>query len=347
MSDTQTFNESGVGVISNNIFGLPFTKKDARIVVLPVPWDVTVSYRDGSAKGPQAVFDASFQVDLFDEEIKDAWTSGIYMEPIPSVVRQQNSSLRKKALHCIKYLERGGSPSSPVIKNMRDDVNKGSKFLNKFVEDKAAQVLADNKMVALLGGDHSCPLGLFKALSFHYPEFGILHIDAHADLRTEYEGFEFSHASIMNNALKIKEVVKLVQVGVRDFCREEADLIKNSRGRVVLFTDRQLQREKYKGKTWNRICAGIVKTLPKNVHISFDIDGLEPNLCPNTGTPVPSGLKYEEVFALFEIIISSGRKIIGFDLCEVSPGTVGDIDAVIGARILYRLANLMNKSQNK
>lgn len=136
-----------------------------------------------------------------------------------------------------------------------------------------------------------------------------------------------------------------MQVGVRDFCREEADLIKNSRGRVVLFTDRHVQREKYKGKTWNKICSEIVKALPKNVHISFDIDGLEPNLCPNTGTPVPSGLKYEEVFALFETIIASGRKIIGFDLCEVSPGTSGDIDVVIGARILYRLSNLMAKSQ--
>jgi agmatinase len=200
-------------------------------------------------------------------------------------------------------------------------------------------------MVGLLGGDHSTPLGFLRALSEKYERFGILQIDAHADLRKAYEGFTYSHASIMYNALKLPSVSRLIQVGIRDFCEEEQDVINRSRGRISTFFDEDLKAWRYKGETWDALCNSIIKELPANVYISFDIDGLDPKLCPNTGTPVAGGLEFQEAIYLIKKVAQS-RKIIGFDLCEVAPGQ-NDWDANVGARLLYNLCNWMAVSQGK
>src|SRR5690606_13345614 len=120
--------------------------------------------------------------------------------------------------------------------------------------------------------------------------FGLLQIDAHADLREAYEGFKYSHASIMYNVLnEIPQVQKLVQVGIRDYGDDELTMIRTEKNRVVTFFDRDLKEAEYEGQTWKALCEQIVDELPQNVYISFDIDGLDPKLCPNTGTPVPGG----------------------------------------------------------
>jgi agmatinase len=200
------------------------------------------------------------------------------------------------------------------------------------------------KKVAVIGGDHSSPLGYFQALANQYSDFGILHIDAHADLRDAYEGFEFSHASIMFNALKIPQISKLVQVGLRDICIDEVEIINSSNNRVVAYYDSAIKQQQYAGKTWIDLCQEIVGNLPENVHISFDVDGLDPKLCPNTGTPVPGGLELEQVYCLFREVVKSGRKIIGFDVNEVGDA---EWDGNVGARIVYKLANLLDLSQKK
>ena len=200
--------------------------------------------------------------------------------------------------------------------------------------------------MALLGGDHSTPLGLLQALAEKHPQFGILQIDAHFDLRKAFEGFTHSHASIMYNALDLPQVHKLVQVGIRDYCQEEVDVVAQYPGRIHCFYDRDLRRSVLHGENWWTICKRIVHSLPKEVYISFDIDGLDPSLCPNTGTPVPGGLQWEEVLMLLETIVESGRKIIGFDLVEVSGATENEWDAIIGARMLFKLCNLTMASQN-
>ena len=134
-----------------------------------------------------------------------------------------------------------------------------------------------------------------QALAEKFGKFAVLQLDAHADLRIAYEGFEFSHASIMYNALKIKEIEKLVQVGIRDYCQEELEIITGSKGRVVTFFDRDMKHTMYRGDSWDRICNRIVRELPKKIYLSFDIDALDPKLCPNTGTPVAGGMEAEQV----------------------------------------------------
>lgn len=208
------------------------------------------------------------------------------------------------------------------------------------------QLLKEGKAVAVLGGDHSTPLGFIQALCEQVDRFGILQIDAHADLRRAYEGFTYSHASIMYNALKMPGVSRLVQLGVRDFCEEEKNNIQRGVGRIVPFYDEDIKAALFEGKSWDKLCAEIIKQLPANVYISFDVDGLDPKLCPNTGTPVAGGFEYQQMVYLLKKIVLSGRRIIGFDLCEVAPGK-DDWDANVGARILFQLCHWTAVSQGK
>ncbi len=137
-----------------------------------------------------------------------------------------------------------------------------------------------------------------------------------------------------------------MQVAIRDFCEEEQDVIKQSNGRVTTFFDEDLKDWRYRGETWDSLCTSIIKELPKNVYISFDIDGLDPKLCPSTGTPVAGGLEFQEAVYLIKKVAQAGKKIIGFDLSEVAPGST-DWDANVGARLLYNLCNWMAVSQGK
>lgn len=341
------FDSSNFGLLGNNIFGLPFTIEESEIVVIPVPWEVTVSYRTGTARGPSSMFDASFQVDLYDEDIRDAWKLGIAMNSIPQYWIRENKILREKAKTCIKYLEKGGKSDDAKVKPLYKAINSAGHELNKWMRRESAALLKQGKSVCVLGGEHSVPLGFMQTLAENYPSFSMLHIDAHADLREAYEGFEFSHASIQYNATKIKNIDQFVLLGIRDYSEQEADRIKNSQGRIVALTDRAIKRNLYEGISWKRICERVLKSLSKNVYISFDIDALDPSLCPHTGTPVPGGFEFEQVFYLIDQVVKSGRRIIGCDLCEVAPAPDDDWDSIVGARALYRLVNLMAKSQGK
>ncbi len=330
---------------NDNLFGLPFNKQESEIIIIPVPWEVTVSYAAGTANAPEAILEASSQVDLMDPYIKDAWKLGIYMDPVSDEIRAKSDALREKAAFFIDELTSGKNPETPALKEILNEVNAGSLALNKWVKSEVLKNLEQGKAVGMVGGDHSTPLGFMQALAEKYDSFGILQIDAHADLRQAYEGFEFSHASIMYNALKIKQVSKLVQVGIRDYCEAEAHIIKNSKGRVATFFDRDIKHYQYEGKTWKEICLEIISTLPENIYLSFDIDGLDPKLCPNTGTPVSGGFETEQVLYLLQMVAESGKKIIGWDLNEVSPGQ-DEWDANVAARLLYRISNIMAKSLN-
>ena len=318
------FDPNSPGDPTGNIFGLPFDTTDAQVVIVPVPWDVTVSYQDGASRGPDAVLAASVQVDLHDPAVRDAWKIGLAMDEISEEVCHRSKHYREIAL-----------------RHERDAVNEASDWLNAWVESRCREWLDAGKLVALLGGDHSTPYGFMRALAARHAEFGILQIDAHADLRHAYEGFGFSHASIMRNALGIPQVTRLVQAGIRDYCDEEADVIATE-PRVKTFFDRDLKRGRFEGATWGDQAIAIVNELPKKVYVSFDIDGLDPKLCPNTGTPVAGGFEYEEALYLIEAVVRSGRTIIGLDLNEVAPGDNGsEWDANVGARLLYRMCNLM------
>lgn len=339
------FNPSAVGVKNGNLFGLPFSYEDCPIVILPVPWDVTVSYGDGTHVGPDVILEASPQLDFYDNDNTEAWKTGFHLLPVSKEIKEINQQLREDASRYISFLEDGGKiEDNKKMQDILDRVNTGCMQLKERVKERSLDLLNDNKIACLLGGDHSTPLGLYEAIAEKKGEFGILQIDAHADLRNAYEGFNFSHASIFNNTLKIPQVKKLVQVGIRDFCEEEALVAKGHGEKVKIFFDRQMKEDSYNGKSWDTICNEIVNELPQNVHISFDIDGLDPKLCPNTGTPVPGGLEFEQALHLFRKVISSGKKIISFDLCEVAPGNDDEWDANVGARLLWKLCVLTGLS---
>lgn len=336
----KNFNPSDSGALHHGIFGLPFNTEESKMVLVPVPWEATVSYGGGTSNGPKAILDASQQVDLFDPIYPDAWKEGIAMQDIPSSIYYKSQQVREKSQ---KYLEK-------YNENIKDDallaeINADCLNLKNYVRETTEVFLAEDKIVGLVGGDHSAPLGYLEALANKYDDFGVLHIDAHADLRNAYQGFEYSHASIFFNALKIKNISKLITVGLRDFCEDEFNLANSNKDRIYLFTDYEIRKSIFEGKTLKEKYSEIIKELPDNVYISFDIDGLIPYLSPNTGTPVIGGFTIDEIVYLIEEIIVSGRKIIGFDLSEVSLGTDSNWDGNVGARVLYKLCLLALKSQ--
>jgi agmatinase len=281
-------------------------------------------------------------VDLALKDIPDAWKLGVSMLPLPHSLHEESIKLREWAARHINERADDVKPEDPALRK----INEACENLNIYIKSTAQKWMKEGKMVALLGGDHSTPLGLLRLLNERVDRFGVLQIDAHMDLRKAYQGFTYSHASIMYNALKLPGVSRLIQVGIRDYCDEELDVLKRAMGRVVTWFDEDLRSQMFEGKHWNAICDRIIADLPENVYISFDIDGLNPELCPNTGTPVPGGLDFQQALYLIKKVAASGRKIISFDLTEVSPGPT-DWDANVGARLLYQLCGWMGVSQGK
>lgn len=345
MADLSKFDPNNAGNPNNNIFGLPFSEDDARLIILPVPWEVTVSSGAGTARAAEHIRKASLQIDIFDSDNPEGWKHGFYLRDVDKKLLMKSDYLRKEAELYIDYISRGQKvEDNQFMRKTLKDVNDGSTFLNKWVYDQTKNLLNRGKLVGLLGGDHSTPLGYFKAIAEKNEEFGILQIDAHCDLRTEYSGFVYSHASIMYNALEeIKNLKTLLQIGVRDYSLAESEMIHDSNDRIITYFDSEIKCRQYEGQTWKQITEEIVNRLPQKIYISFDIDGLDPKLCPNTGTPVHGGFELDQLFYLFRKILNSGRQLIGFDLLEVAVGE-SDWDANVGARVLWKLCNLLVKS---
>lgn len=339
--ETTNFNPNGIGLDNGHFIGLPFTEETANVVLISVPWDVTVSYNDGTSKGPQNVLESSTQLDLVQHGMTDAWKLGVYLRPSDEIWLSKNKELRKKSIEYIQFLEAGGLISqSPKFLKLLEEINNSCETLHNSIYSESKELIRKGKLPGILGGEHSSPMGLLKALHEKHADFGILQIDAHMDLRNSYEGFTYSHASIFHNVMSNKYASKLVQVGVRDYCEEEMLFAKENN--ITVYYDEDLKSNSFEGLTWQKQCLNIIENLPKKVYISFDIDGLIPSLCPGTGTPVPGGLGFSEAIYLLKQVVESGRKIIGFDLCEV--GGKNEWDGNVGARVLYNLCNYMSKS---
>lgn len=347
MTDISNFDINAVCNHNNNIFGLPFTEEDASVVLLPVPWEVTVSCSAGTARSIEHIFKASMHIDLFDMNSPEGWKKGFFMRNSDKKVLMKSDYLRKEAELYIDFIAHGQQVNSNkfMLKSLKE-INEGGIMLNKWVYEQVTELLEKNKLVGLIGGDHSVSLGYFKALAEKYKNFGVLQVDAHCDLRKAYENLNYSHASIMYNALsEVSAIEKLVQVGVRDYCEEEWNYICKSDNRVLAYFDEQIKERQYNGDSWAHIAEEIVNNLPQNVYISFDIDGLDPKLCPHTGTPVPGGFNIEQMIYLFKKVIESGRKLIGFDLVEVGVGE-NNYDALVASRLLWKMCNLLVKSNS-
>lgn len=342
-----SFDPNGVGIANGNIFGFPVSEQEADIVIIPVPWDATASYGKGTSEGPKVILEASTQLDFYHPKLDKAYNTKVYMSPVSEEWLKINNDLCSKTIEYISFLEDGGDlNSNPAFQTLLKSVNDTQQAMKNNLSERASELIKEGKIVAVLGGEHSTPLGLIEALDREGKEFGILQIDAHADLRNAYEGFDQSHASIMYNVLQnCKNMVRLVQVGIRDISEMEVNLIHDSNGRIVTHFDWNLKEANFNGKTWSTLVDNIISDLPTDVYVSFDIDGLRPELCPNTGTPVAGGFELEEISYLLFRLVESGRRIIGFDLNEVAPGDEGDWDANVGARALWNLVCATERSR--
>lgn len=316
-----------------SLFGLPFSAENARIVAQLVPWQATTSFRRGTREGPAALVEASLQVDLFDLEYGDFWKEGLAATPEDARFRAWDAEAEADALAVIE--------SSGEDPEAAERVNRLSALVNDAVYAAAKAVLAAGKVPALVGGDHSTPLGAIRAVSEAFPGVGVLHVDAHADLRVAYEGFVHSHASIMYNVLReAPGVSRIVQVGIRDVGSAEVALI-HSEPRLVTFFDPEVAGRLARGESWQSVVDTIVEALPADVYVSFDVDGMEPNLCPNTGTPVPGGLSFRDVQVLLRTL-SARRRIVGFDVNEIGDDPW---DGNVAARLFYKLCGATVRSQ--
>jgi agmatinase len=184
------FNPNALGLDNGNLYGLPSTFKDAEVVVFPVPWDVTVSYGDGTSLAPDLIREESLQVDLFDLEYGNFWEKGIFYLKSSPVILEKCTKFRQYAVEAIKLQEKGRTiADSFTLKSNTEQINQACEEMVDWVYKECIKVLSEDKKMVLLGGDHSTPLGYLKALGDKYKDFGILQIDAHCDLREAYEGF--------------------------------------------------------------------------------------------------------------------------------------------------------------
>ncbi len=339
LSDVVTILEKGLPPSPDSGFlGADIDPAAASLILIPVPWEATTSYGGGTSCAPEAIIRASHQLDLEDRFFNRPYRAGIACLAEDERLAHLNVAAKSDAKKVITALERGESDDKALQR-----VNAASAEVDEIIHRNACAQLQLGKKIGLIGGDHSSPLGLIRALAETSEPFGILHFDAHHDLRHAYEGFSGSHASIFYNVMEsVSGVNKLVQVGIRDYSRAEQEYAQQLGNRCSIFYATDIFRMQAEGITFNAISEAILEQLPQRVYVSFDIDALDPTYCPSTGTPVPAGLSFAEACYILEQLAASGRTIVGFDLCEVTPAEDGnEWDANVGARILYKLCGAL------
>ncbi len=340
---TESSRPLGPTIKSGRLFDLPFTEQNANIILLPVPWEVTVSTQGGTATAGMNILSASYYTEVYEKNINPAEIASVCMLPTNDYWLRQNRALRPQARRYIEFLSQGGEvEKNTEMAAILQTINTSCEQLRQWVFQTTKKYLAKGKIIGLVGGEHSTCLGYIQALAEVYDSFGILQIDAHQDLIRCYEGFEYSHASISYHTMQLQNISQLVQVGIRDVCQEETELTKNHK-KIKVFYDQEIREMLFAGTAFTHIAEQIIAELPQNVYLSFDIDGLSPENCPNTGTPVPGGLHFCEMYFLIKKLVESKRCIVGFDLSEVA-GVGNDWDGNVGARILYYLSYWTEKS---
>lgn len=287
--------------IQDNFLGLEEeypSYENAKVVVLSVPYEGTVSYGKGTSKGPKAIINASKQVELYDKEIgKNVSDIGIYT--------LEGVTLEK-------------TPEKMV----------------EIVYGAVKKELDKNKFVVMLGGDHSISSGAIRAFKEKFPDLSVLQIDAHSDLREEYEGSKFNHACIMRRVFDMK--IPFIQVGIRSFCDEEAGFIKRN-DLKLFYADDIYKKDKWMNEAVDR--------LTENVFITIDLDGLDPSIMPATGTPEPGGLGWYQVLNLLKKIAKT-KNIVGFDIVELAPIDKLHFPDFVAAKLVYKLIGYSLFKQN-
>jgi agmatinase len=256
----------------------------SRIAILPVPYDRTSTWIKGADKGPFALLEASSQLELYDIDTdSEVYTRGIYT--------------------CAPFVP-DASPEKMV----------------EGVGGRVEELLAGDKFVVTLGGEHSVSIGAVKAHAKKYENFSVLMLDAHADLRDEYEGSRCNHACA---ASRVKEFCHIVQAGVRDMSAEE-------KGKFVP-RDMFFAKDIVKRSGWER---GVIRRLSRNVYVSIDLDVFDPSIMPSTGTPQPGGLDWYQVMGLLKAL-SCARNVVGFDVVELCPSENNKAPDLLAAKLVY------------
>lgn len=340
------FNPNETATLDSGIFGLPYSEDEADLIILAAPWEVTTSYGSGTSLGPKLIYDSSKQMDLLDIEFGLLSEKKIFMEKMSQEDFESNLNIKQKAQKIVAKISNGEEVTETDI-NIQNEINTACEQFHEKIQWRAEKYLRKNKKVALVGGDHSSPLGLMRAIGKKQKKWSLLHIDAHLDLRDSYQGFKHSHASIIRNILQSENPPEqVVALGIRDFCPEEFNYYKSHPNYHVYF-DRDVKKRLHMGETWYNICNEISAKIKNPLYISFDIDGLNPFYCPNTGTPVPGGVEYDQMITLLFLLREHKKNIIGFDLNEVSTGNpewrdfLDSWDGNVGARILSRLCAII------
>lgn len=260
--------------------------RNSKIVILPVPYDGTSSWIRGSSQGPTAIIEASEYLELYDIETK--------------------SCVYKKGIHTLPHLNVGN----------RDK----PEFVIDKVECEAKKHL--DKLIVMLGGEHSITTGLVRALRRKYPKFSVLQLDAHTDSRESYQGSLYSHASVM---ARVREICPLIQVGIRSVAEEEIHLV--DWGQIFLAKDIHDQ---------DKWMEDAVKRIDERVYITIDVDVFETSLMPSTGTPEPGGLGWYRVLKFLKNV-AKNRKVIGFDVVELCPNQNNKSPDFLAAKLIYKL----------
>ncbi|MHC4892357.1 MAG: agmatinase family protein [Planctomycetota bacterium] len=329
------------------LFGLETSLSEAQAIVIPVGFDATTSYRTGAAAGPEWIRRASHQVDLHDERWGAVWERGIAsLDSDPRIAELQARAFPRAR----RVIDAGGRVAGdPALEADLAAVDAAGSELNAIVEEHTRSALDAGRLPVVIGGDHSIPFGAIAAAADRHPGMGILHVDAHADLRVAFEGFTWSHASILHNVLeRCPGVARLLQIGVRDLGAAESQRIASSSDRISTLFDDRWGAARASGDDLGTLVDTALDFLPDEIWITVDVDGLDPALCPNTGTPVPGGLGWNEMMLWLDRIERSGRRVVGVDLVEVSGGPLDGAqlppadapdpwDAIVGARLAYKL----------
>jgi agmatinase len=331
---------NGPANAEGGLYGVEVPPDEALVHVVPVRFEATTSYRKGTARGPAAVLRASRQVDLLDLDLGRPYEAGIAMLEEDARVADLNEEASRLAAPV--QAAHGEVEGRPELARALERVNAIGSEINDLVGAATARALDAGKLPVVLGGDHAVPFGAWREAAARHPGLGLLHFDAHADLRRAYEGFVWSHASVVGNALEqLDGVARIVQVGIRDLCDEELERIGAAEGRVRTLFDRDWARARLAGGDLTALAREHLAHLPDEVWVTFDVDGLDPTLCPSTGTPVPGGLDWHEAGLWLTELARSGRTVVGADLVEVAPGRERPMgegwDEIVGARLLYRL----------
>jgi agmatinase len=336
------FDPSAAAIAGDAVFGLPHTRQQAGVILLPVPFDATTSYRPGTRFGPASLLTASAQVDLFDHRFGRIYERGIWMAPIESDVLQWSDEARALAEPLIV---KGGAEAAD--ESVLEQIDAIGERVRAFVRSRVAEILSQGKTPGVIGGEHSVPFGAIEACCDHFGDIGVLQVDAHMDFRASFEGFRWSHASIMHNVISLlPQVCRVVQVGIRDYCEPERDFGRSAGERVRTWFWEDIADALDSGRSARSLWAEVIEALPQRVYLTFDIDGLDPSLCPHTGTPVPGGLSFDQAIQLLAAVKNSGREVVGFDLVELAPGAADapEWDANVGARLLYKMCALAREA---